>query len=425
VIWEQVKTGLAGLLLHKLRSALTMLGIIFGVAAVVSMVAIGEGAKAEALRQIQALGARTLYVRAVDLAGEKRAEATQKGSVGLCVADRDHLVTVCPFIVRGAPQVLVDAVVLSAGRQPNAQVVGIDEAHAVVTGRRPFRGRGITADDVRLQRTVTVLGWDVYRRLFVDRPAVGSDITISGERYHVVGVMPCMATAAQAAGAGSAGAQVKTRDVDRDVYIPASAALEQFPGYRWQAVAGSDPTYHRVREMILEVATMEQVPAAKNAVAAMLKARHGGVDDVEVVAPLEILEQSRKAQDLFNLVLACIAGLSLLVGGIGIMNIMLANVSERTKEIGIRRSVGATASDILVQFLVEALCISLFGGLMGIGLGAAIAVTAAHVLGWQARITLWATALAFVVSSAVGGVFGLVPARVAAGMDPVQALRYE
>ncbi len=425
ILWEQIRTGFSGLLLHKLRSALTMLGIIFGVAAVVSMVAIGEGAKEEALRQIEAFGARTLYVKAVDLAGEKRAAATRQGSVGLCLSDRDYLIDVCPFLLRGAPQILIDAVVVSAGQQPNAQVVGVDEAYAAITGNRPFRGRFITADDVKYQRNVCVLGWEAFRQLFVDRPAVGGDVTISGHRYHVVGVMPCTATSARVSKGSAAGAQVKTRDVDRDVYIPLSAALEQFQGYRWKVSAGKDPKYHRVRELILEVKEMNQVAQAKSAVADILRKRHGDVEDVEVVAPLELLEQSRKAQNLFNLVLACIAGLSLLVGGIGIMNIMLANVSERTKEIGIRRSVGATQQDILVQFLIEALCISLLGGLLGIGLGMGIAIGAGSFLGWKAKFTLWATLLAFVVASGVGIVFGMLPARVAAQMDPVQALRYE
>ena len=421
---EQILTGLSGLLLHKLRSALTMLGIIFGVGAVVSMVAIGEGAKEEALRQIESFGARTIYVKAIDVAGDKMEEAKLRGMNGLCFEDRDYLLESCSFITRGAPQILIDEKVSYHGKQPNSKVVGVDSSYSAITGSKPFRGRFITDDDVRYQRNICVLGWDVYRELFIDTPALGRDLSIGDLRFHIVGIMPCTATTTRVKQGKSAGGQIKTRNVDRDVYIPVSTAQEQYRAYSWNLGENNDPFYHRVKEMILEIDATSNVPAGKEAVKKLLTARHG-LEDIEVVAPLEILEQSRKAQNLFNMVLAAIAGLSLLVGGIGIMNIMLANVSERTREIGIRRSVGATQEDILIQFLVEALCVSFIGGMLGIFLGYAIALGASEFLELQAKFTLWATVLAFVVASGVGIVFGIIPARVAAKLDPVTALRYE
>ena len=285
--WEQIVSGFTGLMLHKMRSFLTMLGIIFGVGAVVAMVAVGEGAKEETLRQIQAFGARTLYVRAVDPPGEKRNEAKRRGSVGLSLADRDYLLAVCPFVLRAAPQVISDEMVVCEGRQPQAQVVGVDRAYGDITGARPYRGRFIGDADVELRRNVCVIGWEVYRELFVDRPAVGSHVKIGGRRFDVVGVMPMKATSARAGAGKSAGAQIKTRDVDRDVYVPVTAALEQFQGIIWRTSAKADLTYHRVRELTLEVRTVDEVRSAKATVETLLKDRHGGIDDVEVVAPLE------------------------------------------------------------------------------------------------------------------------------------------
>jgi putative ABC transport system permease protein len=225
--------------------------------------------------------------------------------------------------------------------------------------------------------------------------------------------------------AGPAGTVLKDRDVERDVYFPLPLALSGFPRLVDSTDSFSDPTYHRIRQLIVQVDSTDHVLTAKKLVERILRRRHGQSDDFEIVAPLEVLEQSRRTQEIFNLVMVLIAGLSLVVGGIGIMNIMLVSVRERTREIGLRRAVGATQPDILAQFLMEAIVISVAGGLMGIVVGMAISACVGALLGWPTVTTVASILMAFGVSAGVGVLFGLFPARTAAELDPIEALRHE
>ncbi|MBI4868570.1 MAG: ABC transporter permease [Candidatus Wallbacteria bacterium] len=420
---QLVSIGVHGIALHKLRSLLTMLGIIFGVAAVIAMLAIGEGARQATLRQIEAYGADTLYVRAAKVIGDQLRDAKRAGSAGLSLADAAHLRAAFPFVLDVAPQATVDEKVVYASREPKATVVGIDPAYHRLTKQLPEAGRLLSQSDVDGARRVAVLGPSVARALFLHERPLGRAVRIGADQFEVVGVLAGRAGAGPAAAEG--GVQIRTREVARDVYIPITAALEAFPRIRDAADSEKDPTYHRVREMIVRVGGTELLEPARRAVTKSLSRRHRGRQDFEVIVPLEILEQSRKTQDIFNLVMALIASLSLLVGGIGIMNIMLASVTERTREIGIRRSLGASQQDIMGQFLVEATLISAAGGLLGILGGFAISQSVHLALGWETRITPLSIVLAAGVSCAVGLIFGFFPARHAARMDPITALRYE
>ncbi len=421
---QLISIGIHGLLLHKLRSLLTMLGIIFGVAAVIAMLAIGAGARQATLRQIEAYGADTIYVKSRKLVGDSLRDAKRAGSAGLSLQDVAYLKAACSFIVDAAPQTLLDNKVSAGGREPRSNVVGVDPAYLRLTRQVLAEGRPIGPGDLESGRRVAVLAPALARALFAHRSPIGEVIQIGYQPYRVVGVLADL-TGAEADAAEKGGVKVRTRDSSRDVYIPITAALEYFSKIRDTADSDKDPTYHKVSEVIVQVQSMEILLPAKRIIAKVLKRLHRDREDFELIVPLEILEQSRKTQDIFNLVMALIASLSLLVGGIGIMNIMLASVTERTREIGIRRSLGASQRDILGQFLVEATMISLTGGLLGIIGGFAMAQAVRLFLGWETVTTLSSIVLAVGVSCAVGVIFGFFPARSAARMDPITALRYE
>ena len=434
---EGFKIGLAGLVAHKTRSGLTMLGIIVGVAAVIAMTAIGNGAREETRRQIEAFGATTLFVRATRIPKEQLTTAKQQLSEGLAVSDGAFLKTAFAFVRAVAPEAMGDQKVSYKGREPKAQAVGVGPEYFGLTRMRVSRGRVILPEDLEDNRRVCVLGSRLARELFVQEDALGKAVRVGPLRLTVVGVLkhaeggggadPAAKGSAAAGspgpGGGAPAATVKDRDADRDLYLPLPLALTSFWRHRSTDDSFVDPTYHRIRELIVQVDSVDDVRLAKDAIAKVLTRRHGGQEDCEVVAPLEILEQSQRAQEIFNLVMALIAGLSLVVGGIGIMNIMLATVTERTREIGVRRALGATRSDIMVQFLMEALVIAVTGGLAGIALGIGIARLVRAVLGWATLTTLSSIVLAFGVSAAVGILFGLFPARIAAYKDPIAALR--
>ncbi|MBI4863296.1 MAG: ABC transporter permease [Candidatus Riflebacteria bacterium] len=424
--------GLAGLTTHMTRSLLTMLGIIVGVAAVIAMMAIGSGAKEETRRQIEAYGATTLFVRSVKLPQEKLQKAKRALSVGLAVSDGEYLQEIFPFVVGVAPEAMFDEKIRYRGREPKGQLVGVDPRYFSLTGQQTTRGRLLLQQDVDEFRRVCVLGPQLARELFVQEDALGKSVRVGSLRLTVVGVTRRSmdqhdegAPRPGQQGQGNGALAIKSREVARDLYIPISLMLTAFPRFKENSDSDADPTYHRIKELIVKVDRPQSVAVAKQAITKVLLRRHGQADDFEVVAPLEILEQSKKAQEIFNLVMALIAGLSLVVGGIGIMNIMLATVTERTREIGVRRAMGATQMDILIQFLMEATVISVTGGLLGIVMGVGIARIVGIVLGWRTITTVFSIALAFGVSVVVGILFGLFPARVAAQMDPIAALRYE
>jgi putative ABC transport system permease protein len=430
---EGFKIGLAGLAAHKTRSGLTMLGIIVGVAAVIAMTAIGNGAKEETRRQIEAFGATTIFVRATRIGQEQLASAKQGLSEGLAVSDGQYLTEAFSFVRAVAPEAILEQKATYRGREPKSQVVGVGPEFFDLTRVRVARGRTIAADDIEENRRVCVLGATLARELFLQEDALGKAVRVGSLRMTVIGTLKRSdsggSTAGKAPDAGAAGGDgtptLKDRDVDRDLYIPLPMALSSFWRMRTQSDSFADPTYHRIRELIVQVDRPESVRMAKTLIAKVLRRRHGKAEDFEVVAPLEILEQSQRTQDIFNLVMALIAGLSLVVGGIGIMNIMLATVTERTREIGVRRALGASREDILIQFLMEALVISVTGGLLGIALGVGISWLVHFALGWATLTTVWAIVLAFGVSAAVGILFGLFPAQKAAYMDPIAALRHE
>ena len=417
---DRLRMGMEGVLLHRGRSALTMLGIIFGVGAVIAMMAIGAGAREETRRRIEQVGATTVFLRAIRLSGEQLAEAHRALSPGLGPGDLAAARRATDAIVGVAPMAPVAGqVVRFKGRQLRARVVGTSHELPAITRRYPRLGRFLTQRDVELRRPVCVLDAGVARELGRHDP-LGRVVRIGSQLFTIVGVMPAAEDEAL-----DPGVKLKDRDAGRAVYVPVSNALEAFSSKGKPESSEEDPNFAPLDEAVLKVRSTDDLEGVQVLLEAILKRRHRGVEDTQVVVPLDILRQSQRTQEIFNLVMAMIAGLSLLVGGIGIMNIMLANVSERTREIGVKRALGASAREVMGEFLIEAVTLSLLGGLLGIALGWGISASVAYFLDWETYVTAEAVAFAFGVSAAVGVTFGFFPARVAARLDPIQALRYE
>lgn len=411
---EQVKIGTVGLIDHPFRTFLTMLGIIFGVAAVISMVSIGAGAEREALNELKKFGINSIRISAVELKGEKLGNALKKVARGLSIKDATFLKEACPFIKYAVPEKLTDLRFYCLNKKPLAKVVGVGENFIEVSHFELSSGRFFSKSDYVEAKTFAVLGAKVASETFSDVNPVGKIIQIGQVRFKVIGVM-------KEQGQGEGKLAIKTRDHDNDVYIPITTNLRRFEIFPVE----DEKVYSQISGLWIEVFECIDIIEARDAIVKIIDRRHKGIKDIESQVPLEVLQQSQKTQQLFNLVMSLIAGISLLVGGIGIMNIMLASVNERTREIGIRRALGASKKDIVIQFLVEASLISLCGGIAGIFIGMALSFGISTYTGWTTVIPISAVFLAFFVSLTTGIVFGSFPAAKAAKLDPVKALRYE
>ncbi|HVS15547.1 MAG TPA: ABC transporter permease [Thermoanaerobaculia bacterium] len=412
---EALLTSLANLAGHKLRSALTMLGVVFGVGAVIAMLSIGAGAEREAMEMISRLGLRNVLLRAKVYEREEAREV-RKQSPGLSLRDSQAILDAVPGVELVAPKVEIDPwQVIAEGAKTDATVLGVTDRHAELASLELAAGRFLDGRDLLEHGQVAVIGPGVARDLFGYRPALGRELLVDDVWLQVVGVL-------RGSGAETDSFQgVSIGSTDRVVYLPVTTALRKFD---------RDPLDSPLSEIVVRLAEPGagggiDSPTAARVVDRLVSHLHGGADDYELVVPEALLEQSRRTQRLFNLVMGSIAGISLLVGGIGIMNIMLATVLERTREIGVRRAVGARRRDILEQFLVESFAISALGGAIGVLMGLAIAGGIAASAGWPTVVTPWSILLAVGVAVGVGVVSGLYPARRAADLDPIESLRYE
>ncbi|TMB19275.1 MAG: FtsX-like permease family protein [Deltaproteobacteria bacterium] len=396
--------------MRKLRTLLSTLGIVFGVAAVISMMSIGEGARREATEQIKLLGTNNIRVKRLELTGEMRAEAERRFSRGLTYDDallvRDRL----PGLLGVAPVKFLDQEARFGARQGVAQVVGTTPEYQDVTNFRVGQGRFLSPFDLRDSKRVCVLGSELKQDLFGYADALGAALTIGQSSCQVVGVMePKLIREGR-------GAVIKLRNINRDVYLPITTALRRFP-------RTGDPA--AIEEIAVRVADASQLSVTARAIRGIVGPQHRDVEDYEVMVPEELLAQAQRTQRIFNIVMGSIAGISLLVGGIGIMNIMLANVSERTREIGVRRAIGASKRDVLRQFLIETVLVCLAGGTIGTVIGFGMAKGITLYAGWATAFSLVSVLIAFGTAASVGLLFGLFPARQAAELHPVQALRFE
>ena len=426
-----IKVGMKNLLLHKLRSLLTMLGVILGVGSVISMLAIGEGSKREALEKIKQLGATNVIIRSVKPgsgpqsgSGSANSQQQQRSWVleyGLKYNDFERLKATLPTIRKAVPIALLTKDARHKHRWiPNARILGTTPDFLEVKNLRKGRGRFLTNVDLELTHNVAVLAAGAANELFKYEEPLGEHVQLGDDVYLVVGVL-----SPQGSGNATPGA-IGQQDYNNDIYIPITCARGRFGQIQEIRSAGSR-TYEmtELHEITLSVHNEQVVSQTAAMARSLLDKSHPEGDDFKLQVPLELLHQAEQEKRIWNIVLGSIAGISLLVGGIGIMNIMLASVTERTREIGIRRALGARRWDITFQFLVETILLSSTGGLLGIALGLFIPVVVTRFSEIDTVINWWSVLLSFGISVGIGIVFGMYPARRAALMDPIEALRHE
>jgi putative ABC transport system permease protein len=408
-----LRLGLQNLLLHRLRSLLTMLGMIFGVAAVVSMLSIGAGARQKVMALIEQMGVRNLIVEAKETTEWQAHQKIRKISPGLTFQDYRTIRDDVSDIVASTPRKRLPASkTIPKSQQDAPSVYGVNPIYPQIAGLQVLEGRFFDQGDENRGAPVCVLGAAAKSSLFGASNPIDQYVKVNEQWFRVIGVAsPQLSSQTEVAG-------VPTQDINNIIYVPLNAAILRM-----------EDSYSDVRDEIdgiyLTLRENADMPAAAQVVRAILDSSHHAAGDFSVIVPAELLAEQRRTERLFNAVMVAIASISLLVGGIGIMNIMLASILERTREIGVRRAVGARQSDIVRQFVVEAMMISFVGGSLGIVFGFVMSRLIAWLAGWSTIVTASSILLAFAVSITVGLVFGIYPAVKAARLDPVEAIRYE
>jgi putative ABC transport system permease protein len=407
---EALRSALDNLGSHKLRSALTMLGMMFGVGAVIAMLSIGAGAERQALAIIDRMGLRNVVVRAKQLAPDDLEEVRKK-SIGVSLRDVEAIRQAVTGVARVLPRVQIRPFsVRSAWGKSEATLYGMSTEQREVVPVVLDEGRFFSPSEERTHAQVCVLGAAARRELFGVGAALGQVAKLNDVWCEVIGVL-----APESVGASSVQG-VAVSSTAHEIHVPVTTALRKFE---------HDPKAAPLHEILVQLEPGVASNVAAVAIDGLLRRLHGGQSDYEIIVPEALLQQSQHTQDLFNLVMGCIASISLLVGGIGIMNIMLASVLELTRELGIRRAVGARRRDIRFQFLVTSFTISALGGGAGVLLGVLIAQVVAAYAGWPTVVTLGSVLLSTGVSVLVGLLSGLFPAIRAANLNPIEALRYE
>ena len=423
------KLGTKSLWMHKLRSTLTMLGIIFGVSSVIAMLAIGEGASRDAQEKIAQLGSTNIIIKTVKPPEDQSAVGQQQTlkEYGLTYADAERLRNGIPDVQVIVPNRRLSQQAQYRTRRVAIEVIGTVPWYPEISNVRLKYGRFLSSTDMHYKRVICAVDEKLVRELFAFDDPLGQDVKIASDYYRVVGVVTEQ-TSAQAAssfkdedtsGAKKVGANLGC------IYIPLNTVRNRFGEMSLQISAGSRNIEKvELQEIIVKVREIDQVMGTRQSVQRLMSRFHKK-NDYEITVPLELMRQAKEFQRIFTIVLGSIAAISLLVGGIGIMNIMLATVSERTREIGIRRALGAKKRDIIFQFLSETLILTLSGGILGIILGSLIPFFVTHFGQMRTVITTGSLVLAFGISAGVGIIFGLYPAYRAANMDPIESLRHE
>ena len=442
-----MRTALEAVQHNKLRASLTSLGILFGVASVIAMLAIGKGAEAEILAQMRLLGSNNVMI--TPLVEQKEGPATEqnekdvkKYSPGLTYADAQAIARVIPSVETASAEIVLNTSITREGHRRSGKLVGVDTSYFRLTNLELGSGNWFTPLQVERGLPVAIIGNGVRTRFFTTENPVGKTIKVGETWLTVVGVLADRRVSNETA------ARLGIRDANMDVYIPVHTMLLRFrnraqltqrdielasrPGQFVTADSSESDEKRAERtnrnqldRIIVRVADSRVVPKVAEVTQRMLARRHNGVVDFEITVPELLLKQEQRTKNIFNIVLGAIASISLVVGGIGIMNIMLASVLERIREIGVRRAVGATQRDILFQFLSEAVLISVAGGVAGILIGMGLSIGIERLAGIKTMVSAVSVLVAFGVSFSVGIAFGIVPAYRAARQDPVVCLRYE
>jgi putative ABC transport system permease protein len=421
-----VRLGIKSLMLHKLRSVLTMLGIIFGVCSVIAMLAIGEGASYEAQEAIKKLGSNNILIRSVKPPEDARQANSGMGrgfalDYGLTYDDGARIQSTIPGVVRVLPVRIIRENVRFAQNNVACQVLGTLPFYPEIVGMDAVRGRFLTETDERNQNNVCVLTVGLAGRLFPYQDPLEHSVKVDAFYYRVVGLVREKNMPQQRTQAG----KMEGEPLDNNAYIPLSTARVRFGEVLIRRSAGSFQSEKvELHQITVQMRDLTAVESADPQIKTLLGRFHDRVD-YETIVPLQLLRQAEQTKRIFNIVLGSIAAISLLVGGIGIMNIMLATVTERTREIGVRRALGAKRRDITTQFLVETVVLSVGGGLIGVVVGILTPVVVSQLTTMRTIVTVWSVLLAFCISGAVGVIFGLYPASAAAKLDPIEALRHE
>ncbi|MEL6923712.1 MAG: ABC transporter permease [Bacteroidota bacterium] len=436
--------ALEGVFANKLRAFLTALGIIFGVAAVIAMLAIGTGAKQSILEQMKLIGTNNIVVKSV-IPSQEDLEETMSGSgeataasnsgsdekrpwsPGLNVEDIKTIRQLIPTIEKVSPEIVLPTNIIQSGRMEKGRCIGVTNAFFELNNLHLAAGKFFLPHQLEGGLPVCIIGKNVQNKFFSQGNPIGQKIKCGNTWLTIIGVLDRRLASNESL------SNLGIRDYNSDVYVPIATTLLRFKNRAVVSRADiqrrgrnnrlDDENYHQLDRITFRVHDSKTLQASADVIARLLKRRHEGIIDYEVEVPELLLQQQQKTQDTFNLVLAVIAGISLLVGGIGIMNIMLASVLERIKEIGVRRSLGANRNDIILQFLFEAVFISLIGGIIGVFLGVFAARSVASVAEIPTIVSAWSIILSFGVAASIGLIFGIFPARKAAMQDPIKALR--
>jgi putative ABC transport system permease protein len=432
---ETLSMSVTSVASHKIRSMLTILGVVFGVGAVMAMLSIGEGAKQQTLEQISIMGLHNIIIRAQSAEDDADASAsgTEKkttNSLGLTTKDADAIAAECAFAEAVEANAEHKKTAFHGGEHAELPVLGVTPAYGNIFHTELREGRFISATDVKGIAMYCVLGYGAKQKLFAFKPALGQPVKLGDSWFTVIGVIKEKSQVAKLTGGA-------TVDQNMQVFVPVTTSEIVFGrekdrkndgsvfimnGQRFGAKETAAPPIDQITVKLNENA---DAIGAATIIDRILTRRHNSARDFAITVPEELLRQSQATQRIFNIVMMAIASISLLVGGIGIMNIMLASVLERTREIGIRRALGATQRVVVTQFLSEAVILSMSGGVLGLILGFAMTRMISAYADWRTIITPLSIIVAFTVSVATGIAFGYYPARQAARKDPIDALRYE
>lgn len=441
--------AISAVIANKVRSLLTALGIIFGVAAVIAMLAIGNGAQQEILDQIKLVGVNNIVVKPIIEQKEEKIEEGQKNekkkfSPGLTIRDVHSIEGNIPSLTKVSPEIFLDTYVIRSGFRRSAKLVGVRPAYFEIYNFSLRDGMMFTEEHQELGSSVCIVGYGIKTKFFPVENPIGKNIKVGKHWLTIIGVLEERVVSENSI------SKLGIRDFNMDVYTPLQTMLIRYRDrdkVTTEAVrlaaqrsrgngnnnnqnetseqAQERKNYHQLDRLVIQVDETNMLQPTSEVLSRMLKRRHFDVVDYEIEIPELLLKQQQRTNDIFNYVLGAIAGISLLVGGIGIMNIMLASVLERIKEIGLRLSIGAKKSDVVQQFLFEAMMISVSGGIIGVILGVTLAYVVSTVAGIPTIISFSSIVLSFGVAATVGLVFGIAPARKAAHQDPITSLRYE
>jgi putative ABC transport system permease protein len=410
-VGENIRLAISGLADHKFRSFLTMLGIIFGVASVIAMLSIGEGAKREAIAKYQDLGVNNIIVREKKLSDEELEEVRAKFSQGLSVQDANVIKEIVPGVEHIASQAEISTDVKYADQSVKSTVIGVTPDFLGMMNYKLQEGEFVRENHYTQRMKVCVLGAGVAATLYRQENPIGKMVKIEDQWLEVVGVLESKTLFTETVG------ELAARDLNTDVYVPLSTFLNRFS--RENILAGE------IQQITVQIDNSGRLLEVSKLINEILKRHHFNNEDYSIIIPYELLKQEEKERQIYNFLLGAIAAISLIVGGIGIMNIMLATVMERTREIGIRRAIGARKADIMSQFVTEAVAISITGGIIGVLLGVTLSLTVSLFTEVSTYIRLYSILIAFAFSVIVGISFGYLPAKNAANLKPVDSIRYE